>query len=226
MITIKDVEYSLIHDSQTLTILKGVNLQVSAGQVVSLVGPSGSGKSTLLALIAGVEAATGGMVRVNGYDFNGRSADDLARFRRRNIGIVFQDFHLVSTLTALENVALPLTLAGTKNASQQAEEMLERVGLSHRLSHRPRELSGGEKQRVAIARAFVTRPGLILADEPTGNLDQDTSQRIMDLLFDMVQRWKTTFFLVTHDNELVGRMDRQFRLSQGGVVQEIEGGDR
>ncbi|MBF0446975.1 MAG: ABC transporter ATP-binding protein [Magnetococcales bacterium] len=220
MIKLESINYSLIHGQKQLTILRKVDLTIKAGQMVSLVGPSGSGKSSLLALIAGVETPSSGEIQVNGFSYRGCSADRLARFRGQNMGIVFQDFHLVPALTALENVALPLVLQGDDRADEQAREMLDRVGLSHRLSHAPTALSGGEKQRVAIARAFVTRPPLILADEPTGNLDQETSVRIMDLLFDLVQGWKTTLFLVTHDLGLVRQMDGRFRLEAGVLVDD------
>ncbi|MBF0461486.1 MAG: ABC transporter ATP-binding protein [Magnetococcales bacterium] len=219
MIHLDMVDYSLVHGGQTLPILKQVSLSVARGQVVGLLGPSGSGKSTLLALLAGVERPTQGRIQVNGVAFDTLSTDALARFRRQHLGIVFQDFHLVPTLTAWENVALPLDLAGLPDSRPQAMAMLEQVGLAHRTTHRPAELSGGEQQRVAIARAFVSRPALILADEPTGNLDQNTSRHIIDLLFSFAKQWSTTLFLVTHDPQLAGRTDQQFYLRDGRLAE-------
>ena len=220
MITLEDVDYTLDHAGRSLEILKKIHLAIPRGQTAALVGPSGSGKSSLLALIAGVERPGGGVIRVDGLDFAGRTQDELARFRRGHLGIVFQDFHLVPALTALENAALPLELAGNPEALARAREMLDLVGLAERLGHRPPELSGGEQQRVAIARAFVARPPLVLADEPTGNLDQDTSQRIMDLLFSLVRQWRTTLLLVTHDAQLVARADRLYRLDHGQLREQ------
>ncbi len=215
MVTLEKLDYTLGHAGRSLEILQQIDLTIPQGQIVGLVGPSGSGKSSLLALIAGVERPSSGRIIVNGTDFTGLSQDRLARFRRDHLGIVFQDFHLVSALTALENVALPLELAGKGDAMDRARELLELVGLGQRLDHRPSELSGGEQQRVAIARAFVARPSLILADEPTGNLDQDTSRRIMDLLFSLVRQWRATLLLVTHDAALAARADRHLQLVDG-----------
>ncbi|MBF0583474.1 MAG: ABC transporter ATP-binding protein [Magnetococcales bacterium] len=215
MIHLDQVSFSLVHSGQKLSILKNISLSVAKGEVVGLLGPSGSGKSTLLALLAGVEQATAGVVQVNGIRLNGLSSDQLAHFRRQHLGVVFQDFHLVPTLTAWENVALPLDLAGLPGSRQRAMAMLEQVGLAHRTDHRPTELSGGEQQRVAIARAFVGCPSLILADEPTGNLDQNTSQHIIDLLFSCVAAWGSTLFLVTHDPQLARRADRCLHLVDG-----------
>ncbi len=215
MIHLDNVFYSLVHGGQPLPILRDISLSVARGEVAGLLGPSGSGKSTLLALLAGVERPTAGRIQVNGAWLNNLSADALARFRRQHVGIVFQDFHLVPTLTAWENVALPLDLAGLPESRPRAMAMLEQVGLAHRTTHRPAELSGGEQQRVAIARAFVTRPALILADEPTGNLDQDTSRHIIDLLFSCAGQWGSTLFLVTHDPQLAHRADHRFHLVDG-----------
>lgn len=220
MIYLDQVTYSLEHNGRTLHILRDISLAVERGQVVGLLGPSGSGKSTLLALLAGVERPTRGRVQVNGIWLTPLSADALARFRRQHLGIVFQDFHLVPTLTAWENVALPLELAGLPNSRQRAMAMLEQVGLAARTTHRPAELSGGEQQRVAIARAFVTSPPLILADEPTGNLDQETSRHIIDLLLSFARQWGSTLFLVTHDPQLASRTDRCFHLLDGQLEKE------
>ncbi|MBF0339584.1 MAG: ABC transporter ATP-binding protein [Magnetococcales bacterium] len=215
MIVMKAVKFAVEHAGRRLEILRGVDLEVAPGEIVALTGPSGSGKSSLLALVAGVERPTGGVLRVDGHDFSGLSDDALARLRRQRMGIVFQDFHLITTLTALENVALPLELAGAPDAMEQARRMLHQVGLRERVDHRPLEMSGGEQQRVAIARAFVARPALILADEPTGNLDLVTGGRIMDLLFHLTRSWHACMVLVTHNPELAARGDRHYRLDEG-----------
>ncbi|MEO5341422.1 MAG: ABC transporter ATP-binding protein [Magnetococcus sp. MYC-9] len=220
MIHLKQVHYSLVHGGQTLHILKDITFSITRQQAVALLGPSGSGKSTLLALLAGVERPSQGQIQVNGVLLNPLSTDKLARFRRHHLGIVFQDFHLLPTLTAWENVALPLDLAGTPESRPRAMALLEQVGLAHRSRHRPGELSGGEQQRVAIARAFVGHPALILADEPTGNLDQDTSRQVIDLLFSLAQQWGTTLFLVTHDPQLADRADRRLCLRDGRLADD------
>ncbi|MBF0212858.1 MAG: ABC transporter ATP-binding protein [Magnetococcales bacterium] len=220
MIMMSSVEYALVHAGRRLEILRGVELAVAAGEIVALTGPSGSGKSSLLALIAGVEHPTAGSIRVGGMELVGRSQDELARLRRSRMGIVFQDFHLIPTLTALENVALPLELSGTPEAMDRARLMLDQVGLRDRADHRPLEMSGGEQQRVAIARAFVARPALILADEPTGNLDLETGGRIMELLFRLARSWHAAMVLVTHNPELADRADRHYRLD-GGTLQKM-----
>ncbi|MBF0627236.1 MAG: ABC transporter ATP-binding protein [Magnetococcales bacterium] len=220
MIALSSLVYGVTHAGRRLEILRGVDLAVAAGEIVALTGPSGSGKSTLLSLIAGVEVPTAGRIRVAGVDYAGLSQDELARLRGRRMGIVFQDFHLITTLTALENVALPLDLAGLPDALEQARRLLDQVGLGDRLHHRPLELSGGEQQRVAIARAFVARPALILADEPTGNLDPETGHRIMDLLFRLARSWQAAMVLVTHQPELAARADHHYRLD-GGTLQKM-----
>ena len=187
------------------------------GQAVGLVGPSGSGKSSLMMVIAGLEQASSGRVRVAGRDITGLDEDALATFRREAVGIVFQAFHLVPTMTALENVAVPLELAGRRDAFARAEAALGSVGLADRLRHYPGQLSGGEQQRVAIARAFVTEPRVLLADEPTGNLDGDTGGKVIELLFELQQAHGTTLLLITHDSALAGRCDRVVRMNDGRV---------
>ena len=199
-------------------ILRGLDLQVETGQTVGIVGPSGSGKTTLLMVSAGLEAITSGGIRIAGYDLSVMSEDQLAMFRRDHIGIVFQNFHLIATMTALENVAVPLEFKGLSRAGETAREMLERVGLGHRLSHYPSQLSGGEQQRVAIARALAAGASIILADEPTGNLDQDTGTAIMDLLFSLQVENNTTLLLVTHDRRLAARCSRVVEIKDGRVV--------
>ncbi|WP_245913520.1 ABC transporter ATP-binding protein [Caenispirillum bisanense] len=200
-----------------VNILRGLDLTVHPGEAVGVVGPSGSGKSTMMMVIAGLERATSGHVGVAGHDLTALGEDKLALFRRDTLGIVFQGFHLVPTMTALENVAVPLEFAGRKDAFERAAEQLESVGLGHRLDHYPGQLSGGEQQRVALARAFVVRPRVLLADEPTGNLDQETGAHVMDLLFDMAKRHGATLLLITHDPRLAGRCDRVVSLRDGRI---------
>jgi len=203
-----------------VNILKGISLQVEAGERVGLVGPSGSGKSSLMMLLGGLERPTGGTVRVGGQDLAVLDEDGLARFRRDNVGIVFQNFHLVPTMTALENVALPAEFAGKDDAFERAEAGLKAVGLSHRLEHYPGQLSGGEQQRVALARALVCQPRLVLADEPTGNLDGETGRQVIALLFDLARLHGTTLILITHDAALAERCDRIVRLADGRIVED------
>ncbi len=202
-----------------VNILSGVDLDVAAGEAVGIVGPSGSGKTSLLMVLAGLEAATAGTVRVAGQDITGMSEDALARFRRGTVGIVFQAFHLIPTMTALENVSVPMELAGAPDAAARAAESLRSVGLGHRLTHLPGQLSGGEQQRVALARAFAPRPRLLLADEPTGNLDAATGQTVMDLLFGLRESHGTTLLLITHDPALAARCGRQIRIADGRVAE-------
>jgi putative ABC transport system ATP-binding protein len=201
-----------------VNILSGIDLVVGAGEAVGIVGPSGSGKTSLLMVLAGLEAATAGTVRVAGQDITGLNEDALARFRRDTVGIVFQAFHLIPTMTALENVSIPLELAGAPDAEARAAESLRAVGLGHRLTHRPGQLSGGEQQRVALARAFAPRPRLLLADEPTGNLDAATGHLVMDLLFGLRETHGTTLLLITHDPALAARCGRQIRIADGRVA--------
>ena len=202
-----------------LTILQDIDLQIRAGEAVALVGPSGAGKTTLLALLAGLDRPTEGKVWLCGEDLTALDEDGRARVRGRRVGFVFQSFHLVPSLTALENVMLPLELAGARNPRDQAMAALTSVGLEKRVAHYPRQLSGGEKQRVAIARAFITSPELLFADEPTGNLDTASGNRVIDLLFDMNERSSTTLVLVTHDRSLASRCGRVLELEGGRLAQ-------
>lgn len=214
-VKLENLEVTLASRAGPVEILKGINLSIDHGQSVSIVGPSGSGKTTLLMVIAGLEAATSGSVDVSGHKLPGMSEDQLAVFRRDEIGIVFQSFHLIPAMTALENVAVPLELRGSTNAFELAREQLARVGLEHRLTHYPGQLSGGEQQRVAIARALAAGARIILADEPTGNLDQETGHTIMDLLFDLQKNSQTTLILVTHDEKLAKRCSRIVEIRDG-----------
>jgi len=215
IVRLDGVQVTLSSRAGPVEILKGIDLAISNGEAVSVVGPSGSGKTTLLMVIAGLEAATGGSVKVASQTLNGLSEDQLAVFRRDNIGIVFQSFHLIPAMTALENVAVPLELRGTDDAFDLARKQLERVGLDHRLDHYPGQLSGGEQQRVAIARALAAGARIILADEPTGNLDQETGHTIMDLLFDLQSDGETSLVLVTHDPNLAARCSRTIEIRDG-----------
>ena len=219
LIRLEDVRLTLASAAGPVNVLRGISLDIAAGTTVGLVGPSGSGKSTLMMILGGLERASTGQVEVAGRDLSELSEDALARFRRENVGIVFQSFHLVPTMTALENVAVPLELAGRKDAFTAARQGLEAVGLTHRLSHYPSQLSGGEQQRVAIARAFAVRPKLLLADEPTGNLDGATGKQVIDLLFKLHEEAGTTFLLITHDPELARRCDRIVALLDGRIDQ-------
>ena len=204
--------------SGAVNILRGIDLSISAGEAVGVVGPSGSGKTSLLMVLAGLERASGGSVQVCGNDLSGMNEDQLAALRRREIGIVFQAFHLIGSMTAMENVAIPLELAGVGDAMARAEASLRDVGLGHRLTHLPGQLSGGEQQRVALARAFAARPRLLLADEPTGNLDRATGTAIMELLMGLRARFGTTLMLITHDPELAARCDRTIAMADGRIV--------
>ncbi|MEG3175558.1 ATP-binding cassette domain-containing protein [Sphingomonas sp. RB3P16] len=218
LIVARNVSLSLGRAPATVEILRGVDLDVTAGDSVALLGPSGSGKSSLMALLAGLERPTGGTVAVAGLDFTALDEDALAVARRGRIGIVLQAFHLLPTMTALENVAVPLELAGESDAFTRAADELTAVGLGHRTGHYPAQLSGGEQQRVAIARALVGRPALIFADEPTGNLDTSTGAAIMDLLFARHAERGTTLFVITHDRALAARCARVIELADGRIV--------
>jgi putative ABC transport system ATP-binding protein len=202
----------------TLTILEDINLSIRAGETVALVGPSGAGKTTLLAILAGLDRPTTGKVWLGDDELTALDEDGRAMLRARRVGFVFQSFHLVPSLTALENVMLPLELAGDRNAATTARQTLENVGLAHRLHHYPKQLSGGEQQRVAIARAFVTQPEILFADEPTGNLDTATGEKIGQLLFDLNRRFHTTLVLVTHERELAERCDRVLQVVGGHIL--------
>ena len=201
-------------------ILHNISISVDQGTSVGLIGPSGSGKSSLLMLLGGLERATGGTVQAMGHDLNAMSEDALARFRRQHMGVVFQSFHLIPTMTALENVATPLELAGRADAFERAAAELEAVGLGHRMHHYPNQMSGGEQQRVALARAAAPQPDILLADEPTGNLDGTNGLAIMDLLFGLQDRHGSTLILVTHSEDLAERCDRLIRLQDGRVADD------
>jgi len=216
-VALTDLQLSLGAGAARVHILKGISLNIRRGEIVSLVGPSGSGKSTLLMVLAGLERPDSGRVVVAGQDLTSYGEDQLARFRGRNIGIVFQSFHLAPTMTALENVALPLELAGAADAFARAAAELAAVGLADRAGHYPAQLSGGEQQRVAVARAIVANPPLLVADEPTGNLDEATGASIIDLLFALRRERGSTLVIVTHDNNLAARCDRVIRIRSGRI---------
>ena len=218
ILSLRDARLTLAGNAGPVEILKGITLDVSRGETLGLVGPSGSGKSSLLMLMGGLEKATGGQVLALGQDLTGMNEDQLARFRRGNMGVVFQSFHLIPTMTALENVAVPMELAGLRDAFDRAEAELRAVGLGARMDHYPSQMSGGEQQRVALARAAAPRPAILLADEPTGNLDGANGAAIMDLLFGLRDRHGATLVLVTHAPELAARCDRVVRLADGLVL--------
>ena len=220
-IEMKDVDLSLGRGAARVHILKGVSLDIAKGDAVGLVGPSGSGKSTLLMTMAGLERPDSGTVRIDGVALDRMDEDALARFRGARIGIVFQSFHLIPTMTALENVATPLELAGRPNAFARARDELAAVGLAQRASHYPAQLSGGEQQRVALARAMAPDPSILIADEPTGNLDSSTGEDIVDLIFRMRSERGATLVLVTHDNELAARCDRTIHLRSGIIERDV-----
>jgi putative ABC transport system ATP-binding protein len=219
-IELRDLDLSLGRGAARVHILRHISLDIARGEAVGLVGPSGSGKSTLLMTMAGLERADGGSIKIDGVRLDGLGEDALAKFRGAKIGIVFQSFHLIPTMTALENVAAPLELAGAADAFQRAGAELAAVGLADRLSHYPAQLSGGEQQRVALARALAPRPSLLIADEPTGNLDEATGRSIIELLFDLRAERGATLVLVTHDLALAARCDRTIRLRSGKIEAE------
>ncbi len=221
LVEVREVALTLAGPSGPVPVLRGVDLAVAAGEAVAVVGRSGAGKSTLLAVVAGIERPDRGLVRVAGVDLATLDEDALARFRRRHVGLLFQNFHLIDGLTAEENVALPLELEGRDDARRRARDLLGEVGLADRTRHRPAQLSGGEQQRVALARALALDPPLVLADEPTGNLDEETGARVLDLLFDLRARRGTALVLVTHDRELARRCDRVVRLEAGRTVTPV-----
>jgi putative ABC transport system ATP-binding protein len=221
LINLKSVNLSLPSLAGQVDILKDINLAIHAGESVAILGPSGSGKSSLMALMTGLEQASSGLVEIAGQDFSKLDEDGLALARRGRIGIVLQAFHLVPTMTALENVAVPLELNGLRGAFDIARSELERVGLGSRVDHYPAQLSGGEQQRVAIARAAAPKPPLLFADEPTGNLDGHTGKAIIDLLFGLTQERQTTLIIITHDVELAKYCKRTIRLDDGHIVQDV-----
>jgi putative ABC transport system ATP-binding protein len=222
IVALNSVHLTLTSRAGPVEILRNVSLDVEAGESLAVVGPSGSGKTSLLMVVAGLERATGGRVEVAGHDLTRLREDELALMRGAEIGIVFQSFHLVPTMTALENVALPLEFAGAANAFTTARELLAEVGLSPRVDHFPAQLSGGEQQRVAIARALSRQPQLILADEPTGNLDTKTGRQVIDLLFGLQRRREATLVLVTHDDKLAAACTRTIRMADGRILETAE----
>ena len=220
ILDLQNAALSLDGNAGRVNILHDISLTVHEGETLGMIGPSGSGKSSLLMLMGGLEQATGGTIRALGQDLTRMDEDALARFRRDAMGVVFQNFHLIPTMTALENVATPLELAGHKDAFARAEAELDAVGLSHRRDHYPAQLSGGEQQRVALARAAAPRPRLLLADEPTGNLDETNGAAIVDLLFGLRDRHGATLVLVTHSHSLAQKCDRVVRLRDGRIAQD------
>jgi len=220
LVRFENVDLRLGQGIARVHVLKNISLALAHRETVGIVGPSGSGKSTLLMVLAGLERIDSGHIWVDGTDIAALDEDAAARFRGSNIGIVFQSFHLIANMTALENTAVPLELAGQRDAFDVAAKMLSRVGLGERLSHYPSSLSGGEQQRVALARALAPNPKIIIADEPTGNLDQETGRLVADLIFEQAQAQGTTMMIVTHDGELAKRCDRQIHL-QGGEIDSI-----
>ena len=220
MIEISELSMSYPLEAGSLEMLSGVNVHIADGETVAIVGPSGSGKTTLLILLAGLEAPTAGSIKINGEEVTRLDADALADIRRDELGIVFQSFHLVPSLTALGNVSLPVEIAGHRHARDRARQLLERVGLADREHHYPSQLSGGEQQRVAIARALAHSPSVLLADEPTGNLDIITGARIIEMLFELNAETGSTMILVTHDTEIARRCQRVFHLDNGKLIED------
>ena len=217
-VLLENITLTLPSRAGNVEILRGVDLSVNAGEAIGIVGPSGSGKTSLLMLIAGLERATSGTLEVAGTSLKNKNEDALAAFRRDAIGIIFQSFHLIPTMTALENVSVPLEFRGIADAMQLAEEKLKRVGLGHRMSHYPGQLSGGEQQRVAIARALASGARILLADEPTGNLDQETGEQIIKLLFELKKQEGASLLLITHDRALAKRCDRIAEVRDGKII--------
>ncbi len=218
LVEFKDIGLTMGGTGSPVNILREINLQIKSGETVAIIGPSGAGKTSLLMLLGGLEQASHGTITIAGQNITSLNEDALARFRRQNIGIVYQAFHLIPSMTALENVALPLDLLGDPNATTRAEELLQKVGLAARLTHYPSQLSGGEQQRVAVARALVSRPRLLLADEPTGNLDAANGEQVIKLLFELTADFGSSLVLVTHDAALAARCQRQIRIRDGRVV--------
>jgi len=218
IVALENAQLSYPTPDGEVPVLRGLGITVSPGEIVAVTGPSGSGKSSLIAIIGGLEQATGGAINVLGHDLTAASEAERTALRRRDIGIVFQSYHLVPAMTALQNAALPLMLAGETNATAKASAMLDRVGLGHRLTHRPSALSGGEQQRVAIARAFVAEPKLVLADEPTGNLDRETGIEVAETMFKLVRETGAAMLMVTHDPDMASRCDRTVAIDGGRVI--------
>ena len=218
MVLLQGVELTLKSDAGEINILRGIDLSVELGESVGVVGPSGSGKTSMIMVIAGLERISSGRISVASREISALGEDALAVFRRDEVGVVFQSFHLIPTMSALENVGVPMELAGRSDALERAEQALSDVGLSHRLQHYPGQLSGGEQQRVALARAFAVEPNLLLADEPTGNLDGETGGHIVEMLFEMAARAGTTLMLITHDNAIAERCDRIVRIVDGRIA--------
>jgi putative ABC transport system ATP-binding protein len=219
-IKVTNLTHTVTANTGDLTILKGINIDIKEGESVAIVGTSGSGKSTLLGLLAGLDVNTSGEIALYEQAFSSMDEEQRALMRGQYVGFIFQSFHLLPSLQAVENVMLPAELKGDKNARKNAEALLEKVGLSHRLTHYPNQLSGGEQQRVAIARAFASSPKILFADEPTGNLDEGNGKIIIDQLFDLNQSQGTTLVMVTHDNELAKKCDRQLVMSAGQLVEK------
>jgi putative ABC transport system ATP-binding protein len=217
-VTVKDLRKSYGQGESKVEVLKGINLDIQKGETLALIGKSGSGKSTLLSLLAGLDNPESGHIHINGKNISSMSEKELTNFRASHMGIVFQQFHLVSTLTAFENVLLPLELLKRPDAQERAIHLLESVGLSHRKDHLPSQLSGGESQRVAIARALAIKPSILFADEPSGNLDEETGDKVMELLFKMVRDTGTTLVLVTHDQDLARKCSRTVHLEHGSLL--------
>jgi putative ABC transport system ATP-binding protein len=218
-ISISNLSKFYKNGDQKLVILDQLNLTLNSGQIVAVIGQSGSGKTTLLSLLAGLDTADSGNINYDSVNLSDLTENEITTFRSKNLSIVFQQFHLMPFLTALENVALPLQILKVENSIEIAQEALKKVGLSHRLHHLPNELSGGESQRVALARAFVTKPKVLLADEPSGNLDQQTGEDVMKLLFDLVHETKATLILVTHNLDLAQKCELKFKLEKGQLIQ-------
>lgn len=226
ILSLQDVSKTYQSGNKKLTVLHGINFMVEAGSVVAIIGPSGSGKTTLLGLCAGLDRASTGCIEFNKTRMDDRSEDERAFIRNRYVGFIFQNFQLIPTLTALENVMVPLELQGEKNIRSRAVTLLEKVGLADRLHHYPAQLSGGEQQRVSIARAFSTNPKILFADEPTGNLDDETSAKIVSLLFELNREAGTTLIIVTHNAELAERTQRIIRLKGGHIITDEHTGNR
>ena len=218
IISLQNVSLTLKGNAGNVNIIKNISLNVDQGESIGLIGPSGSGKSSLLMLAGGLERASSGEIEILGQVITEMSEDKLSKLRRNNVGVVFQSFHLIPTLTALENVATPLEISFSKNPNKHAIMALDRVGLSHRADHYPSQLSGGEQQRVALARAYVSNPKILLADEPTGNLDEENTKAIVDLLFEIKNENDTTLFLVTHSRELAKKCDRIIKIRDGKLL--------